>query len=408
MDALMRHFANSGGHMFGCTIKRSSWGGWGLFATRDIPVGETLVAAPPELWLYKSRMEQDELLQQLDARGVGRTDKIAAYLLKHFRLGATSPHALYLRSLPALEDMHGPLFWSEEEKEEMQQSFLTEQVEHKLSTIHRGWSSLQPLLEELRPDLFAGERAVTEIEMRWVLQLFWSRVFGVRPPPDRELEHSGLILVADLVNSDHERRTASFGMDDQQQYFVIASVRSITKGSEIFITYGFKPCRTMLLTYGFCYDHMDDDDARLRLSLPSDDPLYQQKKDILLAWHMWEGLDHLLITYLKPLPKTLLAAARLIVWHDAPITLADSEVLAHPLARDDEARVLQLLARSIQDELAAYATTLAQDRRLWRKRKTLSFAKRMALRLRMGEKIVLRRAAAAVAKAEAELPKEAL
>ncbi|KAL4522696.1 hypothetical protein Ndes2437A_g07455 [Nannochloris sp. 'desiccata'] len=149
---------------------------------------------------------------------------------------------------------------------------------------------------------------------------------------------------------------------DNKQVQLVAD-RAYAVGEQLQAWCGPQPNSRLLLNYGIVDDNNPYDKLPLGVVIPSDDPLYREKRNKLAenelstqqTFQMTRGTD-------TPLPENVLPYLRLVF-------ASTTEELAavkfgkegKPVSDANEARVLAQLAGYLQKRLAGYKTTIQQD-----------------------------------------------
>eukprot|EP00947_MAST-08B_sp_MAST-8B-sp1_P004924 g4924.t1 len=159
----------------GLELRAAPEGGLGVFATRDLRKGETLVSMPTAKALmdlhrlratdpiYASGILDAPDYCELDLQSVA----MAHHLLEQDRLGAESPLYPMLRMLPRDLNL---VAWSDEDLAVLEGSFAAELLERRAKTFHDFWRDVT------RKTL--GDW-VTLPQFQWALSVVLSRSFDV-------------------------------------------------------------------------------------------------------------------------------------------------------------------------------------------------------------------------------------
>jgi len=206
---------------------------------------------------------------------------LMVYLLWDRRVnGARSFFAPYYDILPrTLSNM--PIFWSEEELEELRGSHLLAQIADRNEAIADDYHSIC----EVAPGL--ADIATLE-EFKWARMCVCSRNFGLQIDGHRT---SALVPYADMLNHYRPRET-KWTFDDDLQAFTITTLQAIPAGAQVYDSYGQKCNHRFLLNYGFAVednrelDGFCPNEVPLGLGLDPADPLYEERAEF---WTRGEG-----------------------------------------------------------------------------------------------------------------------
>ena len=180
-------------------------------------------------------------------------------------------HPYYEILPPTLSNM--PIFWSDEELDALQGSYLLQQIADRTAAIeddYRAICRIAPL---------AG--ICTLEEFKWARMCVCSRNFGLQMDGHRT---SALVPHADMLNHYRPRET-KWTFDEDRQAFTITSLQHIPAGAQVYDSYGQKCNHRFLLNYGFAVednrelDGFCPNEVPVELHVDPDDPLFQEKLD---------------------------------------------------------------------------------------------------------------------------------
>jgi hypothetical protein len=149
---------------------------------------------------------------------------------------------------------------------------------------------------------------------------------------------------------------------EKKQVQLVAD-RNYNVGEQLQAWCGPQPNSRLLLNYGIVDDNNPYDKLPLGVVIPSDDPLYREKRNKLgenelstqQTFQMTRGTD-------SPLPDTVLPYLRLtFATTKEEVQAVTFGKDAKPVGEANEARVLAQLAGYLQKRLAGYKTTIQQD-----------------------------------------------
>ena len=201
--------------------------------------------------------------------------------------------------------------------------------------------------------------------------------------------------------------------------------RQYRQSEQVFITYGPKSNSDLLLFYGFALSRNPFNSIELAVGVPESDPLFQSKATAArrmsgkfsgagadrtgVAWEKGPAFDPqdapraAFPIYADRFPEELLAFLRMAVLKpDDAVKLGGSEALANRLTFDlklsegNERDALLTIASACESAIRRYDTTAEDDDKLLDDRRMMSvlgWNARMAIKVRRGEKVLLRKTA---------------
>eukprot|EP00753_Platysulcus_tardus_P001281 PLAT11237.2.p1 GENE.PLAT11237.2~~PLAT11237.2.p1 ORF type:complete len:444 (-),score=207.29 PLAT11237.2:112-1443(-) len=376
----------------------SRYGGMGMFVTEDIANETILINSSYSAMIYQSRIFSDEFdLAEKLPEDMHLADRVGIFMLQQRVLGEASPFAPYFDCLPTEDELHTPIFWSDEELAELQNSQLRAFVEKRRRAFAWHYSQVAPVAMETWPDLF-NETTFSLDAWYWALTITWSRNFAIKPPPTYEKEANAHIPVADLFNTAPQKEINLFyGIDPgNRDYFTFMTVKPLKAGDEIFISYGYEACYLDLLGYGFCLEDEEDrlgnlrDGAHIRVTLPRNDRFYAEKKRMMEDLNLWGWQEDILIAHHGHIAESVMPLIRILVMRRDEFHRYKA-VADGPIGKRNEMAAVSYLLGAARRQLRGYATSLKEDEALWEERESMPFTHRSALNLRMREKRILTR-----------------
>nr|XP_009384904.1 PREDICTED: uncharacterized protein LOC103972325 isoform X2 [Musa acuminata subsp. malaccensis] len=218
--------------------------GRSLFASKNIKSGECILKVP-----YIAQITSENIsgeIKLLLPRDIENVSRLAVVLLAEKKHGEYSGWATYVNSLPSVDEMHNAIFWSKDELEMVQESSIYQETINLQAHIKKEYSVLGPVLEQF-PYVF-GDVHLMDFMHAYALvtSRAWDTSKGVSLIPFADfLNHDGTcdaVLLSDVHNEISE---------------VIAD-RDYAVGEQV----------------------------QLLLDIPSHDPLYGMKSEILKK-HCW-------------------------------------------------------------------------------------------------------------------------
>jgi len=233
---------------------------------------------------------------------------------------------------------------------------------------------------------------VADFKKYHYLDFFWgrlaviTRIFGFTVNGHKT---DGLVPMADMLNHKRPEET-SWTFDQSRNAFTIVTTRSLSKGAQIFDSYGRKCNSRYFVNYGFSLDPNEDNQVAMFFSLNTKDPLYNKKAGLVgagehrfqIPFEHKERVTRKCMSYLRVAfaTKEELEA----------ITRFASIVKFDAISVQNEVLVLQEVANQAKEVLKGFDTSLEEDLELLKdKDKQLTMNKRNCILMRKGEKEVL-------------------
>jgi hypothetical protein len=180
-------------------------------------------------------------------------------------------HPYYEILPPTLSNM--PIFWSEDELEALQGSYLLQQIADRNAAIQEDYHAICQIAPL--------DQICTLDEFKWARMCVCSRNFGLQVDGHRT---SALVPHADMLNHYRPRET-KWTFDEDRQAFTITSLQHIPAGAQVYDSYGQKCNHRFLLNYGFAVednrelDGFCPNEVPVELYVDPDDELFQEKLD---------------------------------------------------------------------------------------------------------------------------------
>ncbi len=219
----------------------------GVHAKQDIPPN-TICVSIPKKCLITVEMGQATKIGQIILKSDLDLDAPKHIFLMIFLLydrkvnGDHSFFKPYYDILP--KTLHNiPIFWTDDELEYLQGSYLLVQIQDRIDAITEDYYSIC----EVAPD-FAN--IATLEEFKWARMCVCSRNFGLQIDGHRT---SALVPHADMLNH-HRPRETKWTYDDDLEAFTITTLQRIPRGAQVYDSYGQKCNHRFLLNYGFAVE----------------------------------------------------------------------------------------------------------------------------------------------------------
>eukprot|EP00741_Cyanophora_paradoxa_P001044 tig00000455_g1005.t1 len=359
--------------------------GRGLFARVPIKSHEPAVHVPLKLCMSVFSAKQQPYARAFQDEDVELDDD--SILALHILVEASNPKSFwapYIGILPKQLDM--PLVWSEKDLQELQGSPLKSYTEAALKQLRANFDRFQPSLVEEYEQWFP-ESLVTFDAYKWAMAIIYNRAWEMRigeRPAARVLAP-----LVDLANWAPDVPTAVV-FDEKAGAVVMRTGKDYDEGQQIFVGYNLPASNWRLLqAYGFLVDDPARNEVVLDLQLSPSIPYYEEKEDLIAARRGSQGMSFVLKKD-DLLPADLLYAMRISAltaedWRGRSEAEED-----RPVSYNSEVAAYETLASAVQDVIHRYRTTVSEDELLLHA--GISRHTRLAVRLRIEEKIILRSA----------------
>lgn len=225
----------------------------------------------------------------------------------------------------------------------------------------------------------------------WARLVVITRIFGINI---NKKKTDGLVPYADMLNHKIPRET-SWTFDDNRFGFIITTLCTCPRGSEIFDSYGRKCNSRFFVNYGFSIDDNDDAEAIIQVRLPPNDPQYKLKLRFLGGQEIHGRREFQIPSgHKEKKPKEFFSFLRFIFARDSELMLVSSaegfkieEI--DPISVRNEIQVLTYMARVCKHHLSKFEHSLEHDNELLESGKLPMYSnERNAVVMRRGEKRV--------------------
>lgn len=265
-----------------------------------------------------------------------------------------------------------PLYFTDEELSGVEGTNCYEFTKRMLVQMESDWMQLSAVL---RAYLVMDDRRIPSAQ-----DDYWN--------PDEDFEHYKWALNAIysrstdfFINQDHRRVIAplfdmmnhefasnvTHAMDQNGNLSVFAG-SDIPAGSEIFLRYGDFPNEKMLSVYGFVVPFNPYDAVQIYAPIPSADPLFAIKAQILKSkcGVLDPNAPHALRLN-EPIPESLLCTLRLVGLQseeDLELAASSSESFAGVVSRENEYNALMALSQALHTMARRLALNMISDENL--------------------------------------------
>ena len=163
---------------------------------------------------------------------------LTTYILQEEQKGPGSYFHPFIDILPkSFENF--PIFFTEEEKKELEGSPFLKQVEEKIDDVKTDYDNICDKVPEYENFPFTR---FSQIRM-----MVSSRIFGMNIEGTKT---DGFVPMADMLNHKRPKQT-TWTYTDEQKGFVIEALHDINRNEEVFDSYGKKCNSRFFLNYGF-------------------------------------------------------------------------------------------------------------------------------------------------------------
>ena len=384
--------------------------GRGLLARETLTEGELMMTIPLDLCLTRAQA-QVVLGPAVIPEYMDEYIAIALLLMHEKLKGSASRWKPYLDILPKVEDVYPSFIWSESELQMLEGSptyFASKSLRSKLE---KEYSELKTRTLLKNPELFPIEKYSLELFL-WAFVMLFSR--AARLSSKKGGEELALVPYADLMNHNPfsntyiDAQTSGFPLLSRSEEVAVYSDRSYKKFEQVFINYGEKGNADLLLLYGFALERNMFNSVDISVGLSKEDPLFARKKEFLDK--SGRGVSNVRFPLQgNRYPSELVDFLRLLLVEpeDLGMQPLDRIDFNEPLSPSLERRVLQTIISICESYLEKYPTSEEDDEKLVMDRSlfaALSRQQRMAVKLRLSEKKILKQTIKAVEEELAKLP----
>lgn len=275
-------------------VKETEYAGYGLFATKDIPSGTTVVHIPNDLiFTSLNVMQKNEsfstAINDYFAKkyNVDAKEKLEILTLTHEKF-VLSLFLLYCRSFeteyqPYIDILPTISFFKENHilynLDSIKGTSLEISTRAKLASLQRDLQELQQLDQQ-------HTNWITDISLEdyiWADCVFWSRVVGIGESEREDVQPNlALIPYFDFANHSHTQPTIRWQLLPDQQGLDLVTYdqnqSSVTKDTELLLSYGSKPNQELLFLHGFCIPNNPEPSCFTLSVIPFLDPASDMPK----------------------------------------------------------------------------------------------------------------------------------
>ncbi|XP_067011373.2 actin-histidine N-methyltransferase [Anabrus simplex] len=370
---------------------------YGLQAEKDLEEGELMIAVPRKLMLTTETIADSVLgpLLRKDAMLQHMPNVALSLLLLVEKFSPSSFWKPYLAILP--QEYTTVLYFKTHELQELKGSPSLEPALKQCRSIARQYAYFNKLFQtsadpasDLLRDVFSYEQYC------WAVSTVMTRQNFV-PSSDGNSMLNALIPLWDMANHINGKLTTDFNVSQQRSECM--AVRPFRAGEQVFIFYGPRTNSELLVHNGFVYPDNKHDALPIRLGVSRADPLQPLRAKLLARLGLPTTGDFLLKSGTDPVDGRLLAFLRIFSmgqehlehWLESE-RASDLVYIDCALETEVETRTWTFLQTRIKLLLSAYPTTLEVDKELLTSTSVASPCQRLAIQMRISEKLIFKRA----------------
>ncbi|XP_064375515.1 N-lysine methyltransferase SETD6 isoform X1 [Dromaius novaehollandiae] len=236
-----------------CVSREGTVADYGMLAAEDLQVGEVLFTIPRTALLSQYTSSIQALLQEARESLQSQSGWVPLLLaLLHEYTTSSSHWQPYFSLWQDFRSLDHPMFWPEEERTRLLQGTgISEAVDKDLVNIHLEYSSIILPFMECHPDIF--DPKLHTLELYKELVAFVMAYSFQEPLEEADEDEKGpnppmMVPVADILNhvANHNAN-----LEYAPKCLQMVTTQPISKGQEIFNTYGQMANWQLLHMYGF-------------------------------------------------------------------------------------------------------------------------------------------------------------
>lgn len=356
----------------------------GVHALARIPNDTVILEVPLKMIMTSEVAKDSDIGKRIINSGCklrSTHSYLASYLCQEkYKKG--SEWAPYINILPqAYRNM--PIFFDETELRWLKGSFSVKKIADRKEDLLAEYENICKYLPDFKQYPYR--------EFVWARLAVITRIFGLVINGNKT---DGLVPMADMLNHKRPRET-SWTFDDKRNGFTITSLKALSRGDQIYDSYGRKCNSRFFVNYGFSLDENEDNQTVIPLAIPPTDPQFQMKLRFL-GGHPSSAKRRFQIPvqYKEKETKEAFSFARFAFAKDSEMMLlGDGENFKiddiEPISIANEIKVLAALAANSEAMLKYFDTTLEEDNKILKDPKLkLSMNLRNCVLMRRGEKEV--------------------
>ncbi|XP_069510695.1 N-lysine methyltransferase SETD6 [Ambystoma mexicanum] len=234
-----------------CICREGTVSDYGMLAQGNLSAGELLFLVPRSALLSQYTTSISSVLQKEKSSLASDSGWVPLLLsLLYEYTNSASRWKPYFALWPDLKGLDHPMFWPEQERKRLLQGTgVPEVVKRDLENMQVEYFTIVTPFMRNHPDLFQPERHTAELYKKLVA--FVMAYSFQEPEEEQRTKHPippMMVPVADTLNhvADHNAH-----LEFSTNYLRMVTTRKITKGQEIFNTYGQMANWQLLHMYGF-------------------------------------------------------------------------------------------------------------------------------------------------------------
>jgi len=219
-----------------------------------------------------------------------------------------------------------------------------------------------------------------------------TRIFGLVINGNKT---DGLVPMADMLNHKRPRET-SWTFDDKRNGFTITSLKALSRGDQVYDSYGRKCNSRFFVNYGFALEENEDNQTMIPLAIPPNDSVFQMKLRFV-GGHpsSTRRRFQIPIQYKEKETKECFSFARFAFAKDKEMMLLGDAAEfkiddIEPISIPNEILVLKAIAAACESQLKLFESTLEEDTKILKDTATkkMPYNLKACLLMRRGEKEV--------------------
>ncbi|XP_046870174.1 actin-histidine N-methyltransferase [Hypomesus transpacificus] len=397
---LMAWAQESGASCDGFQIADFGDEGFGLRATRDIKAEELFLWIPRSMLMTVESAKnsvlgplysQDRILQAMG------NVTLALHLLCE-RSEPASPWLPYIKTLPSEYDT--PLYYEEEEVRHLLGTQAVQDVLSQYKNTARQYAYFYKVVQtHPTASKLPLKDAFTFDDYRWAVSSVMTRQNQI-PTEDGVRVTLALIPLWDMCNHTNGLITTGYNLEDDRCECV--ALQDYKENDQIYIFYGTRSNAEFVIHNGFFFEDNAHDRVKIKLGVSKSERLYAMKAEVLARAGIPASSIFALHCSEPPISAQLLAFLRVFCMTEEELkdyllgehainkifTLGNTEF---PVSWENEIKLWTFLETRAALLLKTYKTSSEEDRCELEK-PDLSLHSRVAIQLRLAEKLILERA----------------
>ncbi|NXC75815.1 SETD6 methyltransferase, partial [Anhinga anhinga] len=273
--------------------------GYGMLAAEELEAGEVLFSVPRSALLSQHTSAIRALLREAQESLQSQSGWVPLLLaLLHEYTASNSPWQPYFSLWQDFRSLDHPMFWPEEERTRLLQGTgIPDAVDKDLANIHLEYSSIILPFMESHPSIF--DPKLHTLELYKELVAFVMAYSFQEPLEEEDEDEKGpnppmMVPVADILNHVAKHNA---NLEYAPQCLRMVTTQPVSKGQEIFNTYGQMANWQLLHMYGFAepYPGNTNDTADIQMVTVREAALQRAKSEAQqqLVSEQWDFLCQL-------------------------------------------------------------------------------------------------------------------